>query len=441
MCQQSCGIPRVWKPAILCSVCAYPNDDGFNFCQSCGFPDSSTCKPVFGGPDDFTSERLRFLKNLLDNRQYAMRVSALEKEFSTFFLPMRNCMLYTGPSDVCRFLVHKDIKGKTQVHDRLCIYLGRSGSFDCGCPRRLAWGTVCSLIGKLKSIFQSKGRGVVWDENLSIGNPAVSLEVRKYLQAVKREQAISHVPVTQAKPLFFDKLKTIIEHIATCLDAPDVPLAKRYVLLRDQAFLKLQFFAGDRAGDLGRCLVQEVRRLPDNSGLYFNHTVGKTLGDGKVNEFTIMRLKSALMCPVQGLQDYVVASREMGVDMQVGYLFRPVDPSNKQVLDFPVSSSLMYSRLKSYLGALGIDEGETPHSLRGGCAVTLAASGYGGSTEIMDHVGWFTKKSLGRYSRLERMTRRASVSNLFTQVETQPEQASLLYGQLGDTQNLSPAFP
>lgn len=35
----------------------------------------------------------------------------------------------------------------------------------------------------------------------------------------------------------------------------------------------------------------------------------------------------------------------------------------------------MYERLKFYLKILGIDEGETPHSLRAGCAITLAIGG------------------------------------------------------------------
>ena len=50
----------------------------------------------------------------------------------------------------------------------------------------------------------------------------------------------------------------------------------------------MQFFAGDRASDVGRVLVQEIKILSDGSGLVFNHTFGKTLrGDGKFNRFVI----------------------------------------------------------------------------------------------------------------------------------------------------------
>ena len=40
-----------------------------------------------------------------------------------------------------------------------------------------------------------------------------------------------------------------------------------------------------------------------------------------------------------------------------------------------MSYSAIYERLKTYLSVLGIDEGEKPHSMRAGCAVTLALLG------------------------------------------------------------------
>lgn len=46
-----------------------------------------------------------------------------------------------------------------------------------------------------------------------------------------------------------------------------------------------------------------------------------------------------------------------------------------RVLEQPVSYSVVYERLRMYLRVLDIDDGETPHSLRAGCAVALALSG------------------------------------------------------------------
>lgn len=48
---------------------------------------------------------------------------------------------------------------------------------------------------------------------------------------------------------------------------------------------------------------------------------------------------------------------------------------NGRVLDAPVTYSAMYERLKFHLKILGIDEGDTPHSLRAGCAISLAMGG------------------------------------------------------------------
>ena len=90
----------------------------------------------------------------------------------------------------------------------------------------------------------------------------------------------------------------------------------------------------------------------------------------------------------------------MGVDLSCGYLFRVVT-EDARVLDQPVSYSVVYDRLRVYLRKLGADEGETPHSFRAGCAVTLAMSGSVSEVgQIMRHVGWFGEGSAEYYSRL-----------------------------------------
>jgi hypothetical protein len=48
-------------------------------------------------------------------------------------------------------------------------------------------------------------------------------------------------------------------------------------LYRDQAWRKIQFFAGDRAGDLALVVAQEVKILTDGSEIVFQLTFGKTL--------------------------------------------------------------------------------------------------------------------------------------------------------------------
>ena len=49
---------------------------------------------------------------------------------------------------------------------------GKKGLFCCRCPRRLAYSTVDSYIGKLRSIFAEAGRERDWNRTLLLGNPA-----------------------------------------------------------------------------------------------------------------------------------------------------------------------------------------------------------------------------------------------------------------------------
>lgn len=202
---------------------------------------------------------------------------------------------------------------RTQIYDLNCIFLGRISIHNCHCPTRLAFGTVQSTVGQLRAIFEKLGKGKVLNDNFCIGNPAYSEKVIRYVQAIKHEQSISHVSIKQAKPIFFDKLIKIFNYINIKLDDGTLLLCEKFVLLKDQAFLKLQFFAGDGAADLGKCLVQVIKRLPDNSGFVFIHTVGKTFSYINKNEFCISRLENASFYPVFGIEKYVSLSKQMGI--------------------------------------------------------------------------------------------------------------------------------
>ncbi|XP_052081252.1 uncharacterized protein LOC127719278 [Mytilus californianus] len=267
---------------------------------------------------------------------------------------------------------------------------------------RIASGTVSSLASQLKVIFDSFGRKGEWTESgvIKFGNPVSSTIVKHYLEAVKLEQAVAHVPIVQAKPIFLDKLKKISVYITEQLNDHTLKPGKRFVYLRDRAFFTLQFFAGDRASDL----------------VLFRHTVGKTLGNGKINEFVISPVSDKLICPVENLNQYVSGAEEMDIDLSVGYLFRTLDPSHSRVIESPVSSSGMGIRLQLYLKDLNIFEGETIHGIRGGCAITMMSSGIASFKEIMEHVGWLSKRSLDRYSRMNRLVDAGSVSSLFSKV-------------------------
>ena len=49
-------------------------------------------------------------------------------------LPGKKNLFDATSLDICRFLVFKDSKGKTQVHKTGCPHLGQRGIFSCQCP-------------------------------------------------------------------------------------------------------------------------------------------------------------------------------------------------------------------------------------------------------------------------------------------------------------------
>ena len=107
------------------------------------------------------------------------------------------------PSDIVAFLIWKDKGGKTRVHGSECLSRARGGS--CDCPKRLAFGAVDALIGKLRAIFAAHNRSTEWQPLLGVaGNPAAGRVVKNYLAAVREEQLkarVVHSPAGGTCPL------------------------------------------------------------------------------------------------------------------------------------------------------------------------------------------------------------------------------------------------
>ena len=183
-----------------------------------------------------------FAKESVYDRQKS-RLSDLLDQFLAS-LPTPKDLSTATPLDIVRFLVWKDGVGKTQVHVDGCRHRGLKGPFQCGCPTRLTAGTVDSMIGKLRAIFQEQDRAGDWESGFGLGNPAASLLVRKYLKHIREEQAAARVTPRQAVPLFVDKLARLVDHIDGRLEAARSDPLQTYILVRDQAYLRPCFFLG-----------------------------------------------------------------------------------------------------------------------------------------------------------------------------------------------------
>ncbi|GBG79305.1 hypothetical protein CBR_g29454 [Chara braunii] len=83
---------------------------------------------------------------------------------------------------VVDFLRYLDQFGKTKVHLESCQFYGCNNQNNCGCPMRQAWGSLDSLVGRLRAAYEENG-------GRSETNPFGARQVRSYLRDVRDEQA------------------------------------------------------------------------------------------------------------------------------------------------------------------------------------------------------------------------------------------------------------
>ena len=91
-----------------------------------------------------------------------------------------------------------------------------------------------------------------------------------------------------------------------------------------------------------------------------------------------------------------------------------------------MSYGCVYDRIKHYLVILGIDNGESPHSFRHGCAFVISTLP---SVDLMEHIGWQSTPVAMWYSRMQQITDGDSTSALFSAVVggSMSHQAAQLY--------------
>ncbi|CAB3996884.1 LIGHT-DEPENDENT SHORT HYPOCOTYLS 6 [Paramuricea clavata] len=272
--------------------------------------------------------------------------------------------------------------------------------------------TVDSYIGKLRSIFHDFGRDGEWDLRLCLGNPAADRSIKEYLRVFTMEQLKARVQPKQASPFLIGNLDCLTSHIEDQMKLPNLSTTQRFVMAQDQAYFKAVFFSGDRPGDMGQVKVPEILRFPNNNGFLFNHTWGKTLGDGSSIVFGIRRNPQTNICLVRGIEQYITIAEQLKIDLRQGYLFRPTNPQGA-IINAPFTLSTAEARLKKNMGC---DHGATLHGFRAGCTITLALSGVELS-DVMDHVGWTQRHTAVYYLQLAKVLNPGGASSLLTQAD------------------------
>ena len=106
----------------------------------------------------------------------------------------------------------------------------------------------------------------------------------------------------------------------------------------------------------------------------------------------------------------------------------------------PLLSSEVDSRVRKYTRDANIDSGETLHSSRSGCALTLAFSD-SPLADVMSHVGWSSSKTAFNYLRLADVFRAGAPAYLLASAPSQSLEASRLYDDYSSLKNFVSAFP
>ncbi|KAG2299713.1 hypothetical protein Bca52824_036185 [Brassica carinata] len=115
--------------------------------------------------------------------------SQKRRDWNTFLQYLKNhkpplTLSRCSGAHVIEFLKYLDQFGKTKVHVAACPFFGvPNPPAQCTCPLRQAWGSLDSLIGRLRAAFEEIGGGV------PESNPLAAKAVRIYLKEVRETQA------------------------------------------------------------------------------------------------------------------------------------------------------------------------------------------------------------------------------------------------------------
>ncbi|KXJ18019.1 Protein LIGHT-DEPENDENT SHORT HYPOCOTYLS 6 [Exaiptasia diaphana] len=180
------------------SCCKLDFDE--NFCQACGHPSRRTgnISSIIQVQHKSINDRFQEFTERVKGGTYQRQKSALQKEFEDFvssFNPPKT-ISSCNAEDIIKFFKDNE-SGRTLVHSKNCSRRG------CQYPRRLAAGTVDSLLGKIRAIFNNMGR-------LNDSNPVAHPRVKEYLKFVREEQAGVGVVPSQAVPLFLEKFTRLL---------------------------------------------------------------------------------------------------------------------------------------------------------------------------------------------------------------------------------------
>ena len=118
--------------------------------------------------------------------------------------------------------------------------------------------------------------------------------------------------------------------------------------------------------------------------------------------FPVRQCKNPAICPVRNLEFYMDLSRVLGIGLSNGYLFRPTSKNRRGVIDAPFLVSAVQTGLSLFLNALGIHDGESTHSFRGGTAILLRLLG-ASKEDVAHHIRWKSTEMVDLYTQIDKV--------------------------------------
>ena len=371
-------------------------------------PPLSQLVGYFARRDDLLSQVL--------GSSYEVQKSRLSEDFCTFLLahsalapPLATASSpgSASPEDVGKFLFFRDSRGRTQVHRPGCEFVGQSGLHGCGCRVGLAAGTIDSMVGKLRAFFNSRGQTEPFSFDNPRANPCNSTFVKNWIKSAFKEQRLARVTPRQAPPIFSTHLRLLAAEISRRISSlsPSASLfPEKFCLFRDRAFFLIQWFAGDRAGDLGNAVGAEVSRH-STGALILQHTIGKTIRESGSQLLIVPQIsEDPLVCPVRAFDEYVSLCQMHGINLKSGFLFPPLRlPRRDGIRNAAFCSRNATKRIRFYISE-DVLPNVSAHGVRAGCATTLLLLG-ASKDEVMDHCRWASERVCKQYHQLEKVSR------------------------------------
>ena len=276
----------------------------------------------------------------------------------------------------------------------------------CACPRRMAYGSIRSLMFALRSAMSVEwGLGTVgYDVISGAGNPANSVRVDGYLLQLQEEQVQRGVTVKKPVLIVLQKMRTLSCELSRELHYNDsLSLHERVLLAQDRCRL-LAAHGSNRHQQIAETLVAKLcYATAARSAVLAGYSWGKCLREGSTHISRFERLSDDLpLCVPRAFEEYFSFARLLGWDMSTGYVFSPVVVAavGSSRGEGAASVEHLAKRFVGYLKRWNLYEGETLRGTRGGGAVIALTTEGLAPAAVKARAGW-SLKGKGRSNMLE----------------------------------------